>query len=164
MRSGRGSPKPEFASDAPPANSPVSLPASSPGGTKVDTSDSSYAAFVKQWCFAQSTPPTNPGTGSPSVSSTSASPVPTPPPPPSSLSGVGIGFGSFHNPSYAGFAQSGHNGVGARRQQAWPADYQVGAGTNMGLGGGYGFPGAFNYGQRGAQHDSMSVVGGELVF
>ncbi|KAI0803244.1 putative phosphatase regulatory subunit-domain-containing protein [Irpex lacteus] len=26
--------------------------------SQVDTSDSSYAAFVRQWCFAQSTPPT----------------------------------------------------------------------------------------------------------
>jgi hypothetical protein len=166
VRSGRNSPRPDSSSSNLTA---VQLPAHSPGGTKVDTSDSSYAAFVKQWCFAQSTPPSGPGSSPSAVSSAGISPVPTPPPT-SSMSGVGMGFmshgGSFGGQSMAGFGH-GH-GVAARRQQAWPAEHQVGVGSNMGLGAGYGFPGAFSYGQRGSGHPhdgpGVGVVGGELVF
>ncbi|OCH95695.1 hypothetical protein OBBRIDRAFT_883654 [Obba rivulosa] len=38
-------------------------PGSQPGSPRVDPSDSSYAAFVRQWCFAQSTPPPPPAGG-----------------------------------------------------------------------------------------------------
>ena len=152
--SGRNSPKPE-ASDSLPG--PVSLPQASSNGAKVGTDDSSYAAFVKQWCFAQSTPPAG-GLVSPSLLSVAASPVPTPPAA-TSMSSVGMGFMGLSS-----FGSIG-NGVGPRRQQAWPAEHQVGAGTSMGLGSGYGFPG-FAYGSRPSSHDGpgMSVVGGELVF
>ncbi|KAH8094708.1 putative phosphatase regulatory subunit-domain-containing protein [Cristinia sonorae] len=53
---------------------------STPSG-RVDTSDSSYAAFVRQWCFAQSTPPTPGVHSTPPASSsprTPASSVSTP--------------------------------------------------------------------------------------
>ncbi|GJE99508.1 CBM21 domain-containing protein [Phanerochaete sordida] len=148
---------------------PVSLPQQSPGGSKVGTDDSSYAAFVKQWCFAQSTPPA-PGVVSPSVLSAAATPAATPPP--AGALGVGMGFmglSSFGVPNGLGGVGSGlpgglggGNGVGPRRQQAWPAEHQVGAGSAMGLGGGYGFP-PFAYGARPGAHDGpgMSVVGAQ---
>ena len=71
------------------------------------------------------------------------------------------GFGAF---------AAAANGVAPRRQQAWPAEHQVGVGSGMGLGAGYGFPG-FGFAQGGAyvppgaaREAGVGVVGGELVF
>ena len=68
---------------------------------------------------------------------------------------------------HGGIGGIGSGGSATRRQGAWPAEYQVGAGSgNMGLGAGYGFPAGLVYGQRAGGHDApgVGVVGGELVF
>ncbi|PSR74275.1 hypothetical protein PHLCEN_2v9970, partial [Hermanssonia centrifuga] len=112
------------------------------GQGKVDTSDSSYAAFVRQWCFAQSTPPT-PGVVSGSPSSSSGSPNPIIPGPPTLAASGGASMSV---------------GAASRRQPAWPAEHQVGAGSSMGIGSGYGFPG---FGFAGGVHPmAEGMVGG----
>lgn len=139
-------------SSTPLSPSAVTLPSTSPGGSKVDTSDSSYAAFVRQWCFAQSTPPT--GT-SPSGPSMNASPAVTPiPSPPSSGSFTPnpVGVGMMGMASYGSFG----TGVTPRRQQAWPVDHQAG----------YHLPG-FNFAGPAAQYGGLpgpqeGIVGGEF--
>ncbi|KAI0789543.1 hypothetical protein C8Q75DRAFT_807169 [Abortiporus biennis] len=96
-------------------SSPPPSSSSSAAPTRVDTSDSSYAAFVRQWCFAQSAPPT-PGvtqgsgnTASPHVGSNAPTPpvpggTPTPP-----SNGRGYGFPGFSFASGGGILSGGHH-------------------------------------------------------
>lgn len=105
------------------------------GSAPMDTSDSSYAAFVRQWCFAQSAPPT-PGvhTASPTAATTST---------PSSSS-------PRNHPSSA----SPSTGVKGPKSNPW-----LGLGMNgVDLSAGYGFPG-FNFGAPG---QDVGMVGGEF--
>lgn len=126
---------------------PVQVPGQ---GNKVDTSDSSYAAFVRQWCFAQSTPPTP---GVLNVSPNNSTP-PTPPPPTTTMSSSPQMSSSFNGAN--GFGLASALGVGPKRQQAWPADHFSGPS-------GYGFPG-FGFGGAGVAQKSQgaAIVGGEL--
>ena len=155
-------------------DSPVQMPIANGPGGKVDTSDSSYAAFVRQWCFAQSAPPT-PGVIN---AGAAASPAPTPSPPIGTptvsslgggvLSGLGLGVGvpasGIVGVSGGLIGSVSANGVvGPRRQLAWPAEHQVGIGSNTGLGSGYGFPGfglGFATGRHGAQTPAVVLAEG----
>lgn len=149
------------------SDSPNSHNTTSNGGSegRVDTSDSSYAAFVRQWCFAQSAPPT-PGVITASASP-SASPAPVPSPGPA-FGGLGVHMNGSMSSGLGmnGVGMNGMNGggmnVGPRRQAAWPAEHQVGLGSGMGLGGGYGFPG-FGLAGQGRRGSAMTegLVGGE---
>ncbi|KAI0694456.1 hypothetical protein BC835DRAFT_1010220 [Cytidiella melzeri] len=127
---------------------PVQVPGQ---GNKVDTSDSSYAAFVRQWCFAQSAPPT-PGVQLGTEGSPNGSSPPSMVSPSSvslkSTSGSQVSPSSLHGyPSASAIASH----VGPKRQQAWPVEH-------LGGSSGYGFPG---FGFGGVQK-GQGVVGGEL--
>lgn len=103
---------------------------------RVDTSDSSYAAFVRQWCFAQSTPPT-PGVHT--TSSTSPRNVSSSSSPSAALSSSSQNYG----------------GEGGRRGQQQPPQPWLGMDH---VGTGYGFPG-FNFGVVGSD---VGMVGGKF--
>ncbi|TCD63497.1 hypothetical protein EIP91_005330, partial [Steccherinum ochraceum] len=114
-------------------------------GGRVDTSDSSYAAFVRQWCFAQSAPPT-PGVHSANSPRNQSSASPT------LLSGgAGPGANGLVN-----------GGGGAKKGGPW-----LGLGMGMGLGGdlnhgSYGFPG-FGFGVgAGAGQQDVGMVGAHM--
>jgi hypothetical protein len=129
---------------------PVQIPGQS---NKVDTADSSYAAFVRQWCFAQSGPPT-PGVHS--GSSDGSSPPASSSPPhvalPSSSPLMSSSLHGAHGHGFGAGYSSASAHVGPKRQQAWPGDY-------VGGGNGYGFPG-FGFGEH--MQKGQQVVGGEL--
>lgn len=102
---------------------------------RVDTSDSSYAAFVRQWCFAQSAPPTPGVHTAPSTSPRNVS--------------------SSSSPSAALSSSSqSYGGEGGRRGQPPPQPW---LGMDH-VGAGYGFPG-FNFGVVGSD---VGMVGGKF--
>ncbi|CAL1694777.1 unnamed protein product [Somion occarium] len=149
--------------------------------------DSSYAAFVRQWCFAQSTPPTpgvhshSPSSGSPPSSS---SPTPSVGSPrhdarEGDSRGNAVGWVRSSSPSAVerNHAVTTYNGNGRRGggPMFWEGMNAPGSGSNASLpgvgninmGAGYGFPG-FPFGVpgvggrngRGHQAD-VGMVGGE---
>ncbi|KAH9897637.1 hypothetical protein C8Q73DRAFT_641564 [Cubamyces lactineus] len=119
---------------------------SSPAGgastnTRVDTTDPSYAALLRQWCFAQSAPP--------SAASGSASPVP----------GVASPAQGQASPSSSPSPRLAA-AMGAVGAMGMNAAGGVGSGSatpkmGFGVGAGYGFPG-FSFGLPDA-----GMVGGE---
>ncbi|KAI0095174.1 putative phosphatase regulatory subunit-domain-containing protein [Irpex rosettiformis] len=125
---------------SPGGSGPVQVPGQC---NKVDTSDSSYAAFVRQWCFAQSAPPT-PGSHAASPSN-STPPTPTPVP----ITSLGSQMSPSSFAGSPGFGLASSFGVGSKRQQAWPADQFNGSNVV--------FPG-FGFG---GQNGQSAVVGGE---
>ncbi|KAF7799219.1 hypothetical protein EIP86_010451 [Pleurotus ostreatoroseus] len=165
-----------------PTNANAYMPMNANGGEFDPSADSSYAALVRQWCFAQSAPPT-PGVITPSEGDAvrvggvpkvggvggGGSPVPTPSPPitasmamGSFVNGInGMGVGGLMGMGVSG-GMSGGAGPTPRRQQAWPVEHQ------------YGFPG-FGFGGAGVGRGMQmqmprsgavaeGVVGGECLF
>lgn len=114
---------------------------------RVDTSDSSYAAFVRQWCFAgagssSGGATSNSGSTSDSTSSSSSSATPSP------SSASSVGSPAVYTTLGAGTAGGFGGAMGLHQQQQ-----QQRSGH-----GGYGFPG-FGFGMVDA-----GMVGGEYAF
>lgn len=164
------------------SESPVRLP--TPTLSKRDSTDPSYAAFVRQWCFAQSAPPTpgvvssSPG-GSPSATSGNATPnaSSTSSTAPSVAAAAAasslLSTNSYTGPNgfglgvFGGMVGQGYMSTGPvpRRQPAWSADHVAASG-----GVGYGFPEftsahaankRHHHGSALHQREGAAMVGGE---